>query len=98
VRDDAHTAVEKATTAAVAAYDRLLPLAKDARRRDDSPSGATPPLLEAAFLVKARGRAKFRAAARQAARLCDRAGAEMTLTGPWPAYNFVGEAARGEPS
>src|SRR5262245_33979369 len=95
VRDDARSAVEKAATAALAAYDLLLPLAKDARRRNDSPSGATPPLLEAAFLVRSRGRAKFRAAARRAARLCDNAEAEMTLTGPWPAYNFVAEGGRG---
>ena len=98
VRDDARNAVEKAATAAVAAYDLLLPLAKDARRRNDSPSGVMPPLLEAAFLVRARGRAKFRAAARRAARACDQAGAEMTLTGPWPPYNFVAEGARGETS
>jgi hypothetical protein len=98
VRDDARNAIEAAATAAVAAYDLLLPLAKDARRRNDSPSGATPPLLDAAFLVRARGRAKFRAAARQAAQVCDRAGAEMTLTGPWPAYNFVADGARGEAS
>lgn len=96
VRDDARSAVEKATNAAVAVYDLLLPLAKDVRRRSDSPTGATPPLLEASFLVKSRGRAKFRAAARRAARACDQAGAEMTLTGPWPAYNFVAEGARGE--
>jgi hypothetical protein len=98
VRDDARTAVEKAATAAGAAYDLLLPLARDARRRRDSPSGVTPPLLEAAFLVKARGRQKFRVAARRAARVCEQAGAEMTLTGPWPPYNFVGEGARGETS
>jgi hypothetical protein len=96
VRDDARSAVEKATNAAVAVYDLLLPLAQDVRRRSDSPTGATPPLLEASFLVKSRGRAKFRAAARRAARACDQAGAEMTLTGPWPAYNFVAERARGE--
>ena len=98
VRDDARNAVEQAATAAVAAYELLLPLAKDARRRNDSPSGVTPPLLEAAFLVRARGRQKFRVAARRAARVCDQAGAEMTLTGPWPPYNFVADGARGETS
>ena len=98
VRDGARAAVETAATAAMAVYDLLLPLSKDARRRDDSPSGATPPLLEAAFLVKSRGRAKFRAAARRAARACAQAGGEMTLTGPWPAYNFVAVRSPGEKS
>jgi hypothetical protein len=98
VRDEARAAVEKAVDAAAATYDLLLPLAKDARRRSDSPSGATPPLLEAAFLVKLRGRARFRAAARRAARVCGQAGAEMTLTGPWPPYNFVAERSQGEAS
>ena len=97
-RDRARAAVEKAATAAVTVYDLLLPLAKDARRRDDSPSGTTPPLLEAAFLVRSRGRARFRSAARRAARVCNIAGAEMTLTGPWPAYNFVAEQRQGDGS
>ena len=98
LRDEARAASGKATDAAAAAYELLLPLAKDERRRNDSPSGALPPLLDAAFLVRARGRAKFRAAARRAARACDEAGAEMTITGPWPAYNFVAQPVQGESS
>lgn len=88
-RDNARAAAQKSAEAAATTFDALAPLARDARRRDDAPAGAAPPLLDAAFLVPAAGRARFRAAARRAAAICADAGAEMTLTGPWPAYNFV---------
>jgi hypothetical protein len=51
-----------------------------------------PPLLDAAFLVPTGKRARFQAAARRLAQACARAGADLTLTGPWPAYNFVQHA------
>lgn len=88
-RDSARIAAQDARAAAATVFEELSPLAKDARRREDSPPGAVPPLLDAAFLVPSRRREKFRVAARRAARACVTAGAEMTLTGPWPAYNFV---------
>lgn len=93
VRDSARAAVQKAAESAAATFDALAPLSRDARRRDDAPTGAAPPLLDAAFLVPAARRTAFRAAARRAAKVCADAGAEMTLTGPWPAYNFVQQAA-----
>ena len=42
------------------------------------------------FLVASGARARFNAAARRHARACADAGATLALTGPWPAYNFVG--------
>jgi hypothetical protein len=92
VRDTAREAVAKANVAAATVFDALAPIARDARRRNDSPAGAVPPLLDAAFLVPAGKRARFRTAARRVAKVCAQAGAEMTLTGPWPAYNFVQSA------
>jgi hypothetical protein len=89
LRDDARAAVVKAASTAAAVFDELAPFSKDARRRDDSPPGAVPPLLDAAFLVPFGKRAKFRVAARRASKLCADAGVTLTLTGPWPAYNFV---------
>jgi hypothetical protein len=75
-------------------FDGLARIARDNRRRDRSESpGSNPPVLDAAFLVTARARARFRAAARRAGRQCASAGGAMTLTGPWPAYSFVGGAA-----
>jgi hypothetical protein len=89
-RDTARDAVRRAAEAANDAYEMLAPHARAARRREDVPDAApTPPLLEATFLVPASRKARFRALARRAAGACRLAGAELTLTGPWPAYNFV---------
>jgi hypothetical protein len=89
-RDDARDAAREAIDAAESAYDLLAPFSKAARRRTDvPPSAAAPPLLDAAFLVPAVRKAGFRAAAKRAATACRAAGVELTLTGPWPAYNFV---------
>jgi hypothetical protein len=49
-------------------------------------------VLDAAFLVPAARVTAFRAAVKRAVKPlpdCD----EVTLTGPWPPYSFVGEAA-----
>jgi hypothetical protein len=85
-------AVERARRAAEAAdevFDQLRALTRSAWRRDGVPEGATtPPLLDAAFLVPVKQRARFRAAARRLAARCAGEAAEMTLTGPWPAYSF----------
>ena len=88
-RDAARDASQQAARAAAHVYEELFPMARDARRREDAPPGAVPPLLDAAFLIPSDARSKFRLAARRAAKACTAAGAEMLLTGPWPAYNFV---------
>jgi gas vesicle protein GvpL/GvpF len=94
VRDDAREALRAAAVAADAVYDTLAAVARDARRRTDTPEGTTmPPVLDAAFLVPVERRARFRSAARRLASGTSEAGTELTLSGPWPAYNFVqGEA------
>jgi hypothetical protein len=53
-----------------------------------------PPLLDAAFLVPVRRRARFRALAERAAEDVLQRGGRLTLTGPWPAYNFVSAAGQ----
>jgi hypothetical protein len=88
-RDRSREAAVAAAHAADAAFAKLSAAARAARRREREPEGTTPPLLDAAFLVPAAKRAAFQAAARVQARACRAAGAVMTLTGPWPAYNFV---------
>lgn len=90
VRDDARALARTAAETADGTYAALARIAKDARRRDDVPAGAvSPPLLDAAFLVPAARRARFKAEAKRLAAGSAKAGLAMTLTGPWPAYNFV---------
>ena len=47
-------------------------------------------LLDAAFLVSSRDAGSFRAALRTRARSLRSAGVSVSLTGPWPPYNFIG--------
>lgn len=94
----ARDAVAEARTAAAAAanqaYRRLARHARDVRQRERRQEpGTNPPILEAAFLVDRTTLATFRAEARRQAAACADAGADMTLTGPWPAYNFIGAAS-----
>jgi len=89
-RDDARESVRAAGTLADGAFEALAALARDAQRRDDAPEGAAaPPLLDAAFLVVAGRRARFKSLATRLGTASTKAGAQLTLTGPWPAYNFV---------
>jgi hypothetical protein len=88
-RDTAREAAAALAAAADRAFSTLAAIAKDARRRDDAPAGVAPPLLDAAFLVPAARRARFKAAVRRLDASSRNAGADLTLTGPWPAYNFV---------
>jgi Gas vesicle synthesis protein GvpL/GvpF len=88
-RDDAQAHALKAAEAAESTYLTLSKLARASRRREAPEGATTPPLIDAAFLVPTSTQARFRAAVRRHASLCRKAGAEITLTGPWPAYNFV---------
>ncbi len=88
-RDDAQESATKAVEAAEATYLSLLKIARSSYRRDAPDGATTPPLLDAAFLVPASAHARFRTAVRRHAAICRKAGADLTLTGPWPAYNFV---------
>ena len=90
-RDAAANARTAIATAAGDAYNALTQHAREATVRDRrSEPGSNPPILDAAFLVPRSARSKFKAEARRQAARCDAAGADLALTGPWPAYNFVG--------
>jgi gas vesicle protein GvpL/GvpF len=94
-RDLARAAAHAAAEAAARAFTTLASIARDARRRDDVPEGASsPPLLDAAFLVPATRRARFKAAVRKLAVTNAKAGGEVTLSGPWPSYNFIQDEGR----
>ncbi|HEY7056647.1 MAG TPA: GvpL/GvpF family gas vesicle protein [Vicinamibacterales bacterium] len=91
-RDQARASRLRSESAAAAALIGLQRLARDVRRRDGTADpGTNPPLVEAAFLIASRARRRFKAAARRHAAACAAGGASLVLTGPWPAYNFVGQ-------
>jgi hypothetical protein len=89
VRDEARESLVRSSNAAEAAFASLSAHARDAVRRDAPSGAATPPLVDAAFLVTTASRSRFRAAATRAAAACRTAGARLSVTGPWPPYNFV---------
>ena len=82
-------------TAAKTAADRLYRAmsreATDARRRTATEQAAPGSrlLLDAAFLVPARKAGAFRSALRRNARKLEATGIVVSLTGPWPPYNFL---------
>ncbi len=90
-RDDVRAAAAEAARAVETVFSRLGKIAKDSVRKDtDSPGSRL--ALDAAFLVR---RAREAAFEREAARLASTAadvGCELVLSGPWPAYHFVGGA------
>lgn len=90
-RDAARRAPAAARQAAEEAYRDLAERAVEARRRE--PEAGTPLVLDAAFLVDRVDRECFVDAVDAAARRLDEAACELTLTGPWPPYNFVGEGS-----
>jgi hypothetical protein len=76
------------------AFAELAAEAAEAVRREPAapPDAGGRLLLDAAFLVAGERGAAFEAAVeRCAGRLAPR-GCDLTLTGPWPPYNFVAEA------
>jgi len=76
------------------AYAELAAAASEAVRREPAapPESGGRLLLDAAFLVRQERGADFEAAVeRCAARLAPRA-CDITLTGPWPPYNFIAES------
>lgn len=86
VRDEAARTARDAAEAAETGFAELAGIARDGRRR----TGAAPaPLLDAAFLVPSRRRTRFHAAAERLAKDLAESGGRLTLSGPWPAYNFV---------
>jgi len=89
-----HTVATQARVEADRFYTALGRRADDARRQTPTQTGTgTSVVLDAAFLVPVKRAAGFRAAVKAAARELEPRGFELTLTGPWPPYNFVGDGA-----
>jgi hypothetical protein len=88
-RDRARESGVQAARAAGEALNRLAALARGVRRREPPDGVVSPPLVDAALLVPIARRSRFRASVGRVAEECRRAGAEIALTGPWPAYHFI---------
>jgi hypothetical protein len=87
-RDVARQSATAVAEAAEEAYRTLSAIARDVRRRRDTPEGATaPPVLDAVFLVPSARRNRFKTAVTKFADSTDQM--VVTLTGPWPSYNFI---------
>jgi hypothetical protein len=90
-RDQSRVLLQRARADASRLYRTVAGEASDARRRSDVERAAPGSrlLLDAAFLVPARRTRAFQAVVRKHAGLLERAGISVSLTGPWPPYNFI---------
>jgi hypothetical protein len=93
-KESARDLAGKVRIEAQSAYDELARHAVEAQRREPAPGEAGARLLlDAAFLVPSGDGEDFETAVRhQAERLAGHS-CEVTLTGPWPPYNFLGGPA-----
>jgi hypothetical protein len=80
-----------ARRAATRVFKDLSRHATDAVRRTSTEQAAPGSrlVLDAAYLVPAARAAAFRTALRHRARGLEQSGLAVSLTGPWPAYNFI---------
>lgn len=94
LRNAGTVAAAEARTRAEDVFEQLSRIASDATRRTPEVGDPTAGrlVLDAAFLVPAGKVSSFRTAVKRVVKPlpdCD----QVTLTGPWPPYSFVGEAA-----
>jgi hypothetical protein len=86
---------EAARAAADQVFEGLAAKADDSRRRPpaQAPGAGGRLLLDAAYLVPKKKAAAFLEAARTLGGELEAEGYGLTLTGPWPPYNFISGAA-----
>jgi hypothetical protein len=90
-RDVAREVLREGRAAVEDAFEELAALAETTRRRPGAELEGTRLALDAALLVDATRAARFKRAAQRAARALAAHGYRLTITGPWPAYNFVSD-------
>ena len=90
-RDVAREVLREGRAAVEEAYEELANLADATRRRPAGELEGTRLVLDAALLVPAGRLVSFKRLARRAATGLAARGYRLSLTGPWPAYNFVGD-------
>jgi hypothetical protein len=92
LRDTGSARLATARAEAGRVFDALASAAVDARRRGPSAAetaACSRLLLDASFLVSSRRASAFRAALHRRTRELGEAGIAVSLTGPWPPYDFV---------
>lgn len=82
----------QAPRAARSLYRAVARSAREHREIPVVPGTKTRLLIDGAFLVRREERRDFRAAVATAVEAAAKRGVRVSLTGPWPPYNFVGEA------
>jgi cell division septum initiation protein DivIVA len=91
-QDAARELLGKARDRAAQLFEELSAKADEARRRPPPPGEiGKRVLLDAAFLLRRAKVKPFQAAVRAQAKKLAALGYQLTLTGPWPPYNFVVE-------
>lgn len=90
-RDESRTQLRRARGEAARVYRALSPAATRSLRRTDLERAVAGSrlVLDAAFLVPAARSRTFASAVRRHTRPLARSGVSVSLTGPWPAYNFI---------
>jgi len=91
LREAGRTALARARGDAGRVYTSVARAAAAARRRTEVERAAPDSrvVLDAAFLVPVAHRRAFQALVRRHTRPLRQAGMTVSLTGPWPAYNFI---------
>jgi hypothetical protein len=90
-RDVVRAVLHEGRAAVEQTFEALAALAEASRRRPADELEGTRVVLDAAFLVAGRQVGEFKRAVRRAATALLALGYRLTLTGPWPAYSFVGD-------
>jgi hypothetical protein len=90
-QEDARNRVRRAGAATEEAFDELARHAAADRRREPPAQAEPGPrlLLDAAFLVPTAEAEAFEGAVQAAAEQLATSACRLTLTGPWPPYNFI---------
>lgn len=90
-RNQSRALLQRARADATRVYRTIAGEASESRRRSGVERAARGSrlLLDAAFLVPARRTGAFQAAVRRHAGALEGAGISVSLTGPWPPYNFI---------
>ena len=90
-RDTAREVLQEGRAAVEEAYESLATVADAARRRPAGELEGTRVVLDAALLIPSGRLTSFKRLVRRAATGLAARGYRLSLTGPWPAYNFVGD-------